>query len=404
MRVRTARRIFIVALAGCFLQLWRVPELQRQPSTEPNRVIHVGQFGLGHRLSKLSAAVHLADQFGVPILQVQWTDCHQDDFFRTLFGESIIPIQPLSKMPRFGKKILVRNDVHGYYAGQAYKNFLIPVDKSTKERWNDKLESDRKFFEYLRANFVFMGALLEFQKQHEWGSHHVVGVHIRAGNGETGHFAAAERNLFMDRSAICQALQDYVRNYSGKKPLLVFVATDTVDWIDFLRQALTNIPVVSLPQERVEPGKGVSFSNWKDDARRCSDGWVASASDMFLLAASNTLIATTRSTFTQILPLSIVLSSSSGQFCELRTDGHLVCFRDLQAWLFDEASATLAHKVMVHLPDVEAVNSIFDDANRFLWDTNAQEGGEEKHYYYGRKYNQKYREKRQFQSRWVLVD
>lgn len=396
------RRLFIFVLAAFGAQQWRGWQ-QLQSSPEPNRVIHVGQFGLGHRLSKLSAAAHLAGRFEVPILQVQWDDCHRNDLFGTLFGRSDVPIQPFSKMPKRGKKILVRNDVNGYYAGQAYKNFRIPIDESIRRKWEDKLESDQKFFGYLRDHFSYMKNVLDFQKQHGWDTHHVVGVHIRAGNGESGHFAEAQRNTITDRSVISQALQTFVQDYIGEKPLLVFVATDTIEWVDILHEALTNTPVVSLPQVRVEQGNGVSFSSWKNDTERCLAGWVASASDMFLLAASNTLIATTRSTFTQILPLPLVLSSN-GKFCELRADGRIACFRKLQEWLFNETTATHhTHKVMVHLPDIESNDRIFDDAKRFLWDTDARSVDRDGLYYYGRKYNPKYRERQSFQSFWTLV-
>lgn len=426
-----------------------------------NRVVHVGQFGLGHRLSKLSAAHHLAERLQVPILQVQWNDCataennsvvttgsasDNNNMFRRLFQSCEIPIINSGSATRDnsslsfaqqhpGKTILVRNDVHGYYAGQAYKNFQIPINDTVRSRWQEKIESDRRFFMDLRDRFIASHpSFRDFQQQHNWTNHHVIGVHIRAGNGETGHFAKAQRGTGMmlnnnniNNNTIPRVLEQLIRQLQQpiendktavvSKPILVFVATDTVDWINTLQSALSwcNIPVISFPQTRVERGQGVGFSTWKDDdehADRCMAGWIAAATDMFLLADADTLIATTRSTFTQILPLSIVLSSSrNGTFCELRPGGDdddllPVCFRTIDQWLFpnpdDQTSTnTNAHKVMVHLPDVPLSDRIFDDAKQFLGGT-APLSDSARLYFYGRKYNPRYRAMRPFQTSWTF--
>jgi hypothetical protein len=450
-----------------------------------NRVVHQGQFGLGHRLSKLSAAYHLAERLSVPILEAQWNDCrtnnnhnknstnsslssvsseedNTNNMFHRLFGGIEIPIQSrnnrrngsaafaTTQQQRQGKTILVRNDVHGYYAGQAYKNFQIPIDDSVRQRWKDKLDRDRRLFRLLQDRFMaHHPQLREFQQQHDWLNHHVIGVHIRAGNGEAGHFAEAQRGTqvlhhhttnnnnnttMMDiPRVLVQFIQDMMRQHQHKeqtsnndpvKPILVFVATDTVAWIDILQHALSsssssfsNIPVISFPQSRVEPGQGVGFSAWKDDSDHCVDGWITAAMDMFLLAATNTLIATTRSTFTQILPLRLVLSSSpsgtGGTFCEVHnnlngstTTSLVACFRSMDQWLFpDQADNTTdhtnPHKVMVHLPDVHNADRIFENAQQFLDGTAPLRSDEEHVYYYGRKYNPNYRAKRPFQSSWA---
>jgi hypothetical protein len=479
-----------------------------------DRVIHVGMFGLGHRLSKLAAAHHLAERLGASVstalvLEVRWNDCDGDggdaknNIFRRLFaGSNEIPIlrgnhqddnvQPRSRSQsrRGGKTILVRNDVHGYYAGQAYKNFQIPIDDdSTLLAWRDKLESDRRLFLHLRERFMTSAAvghnnnsssssssthgaiLRDFQKRHMWEEHHVIGVHIRAGNGETGHFADAQRAMMtttLDHSdnfhnnstmVIPRLLEQLMDQLSSSqkinKPFLIFVATDTVEWVEWLQTALLHVNVISFPQPRVDRGKGVSFSQWKGvvdsgtrtitdadadpdneadpPADRCYAGWVAAATDMFLLAATDTLVATTRSTFTQILPLALVLTPGGGQgtFCEIRTvtttntnttaattttttrglhDHHhrMACFTDLYQWLWGNDTDG-SHKVMVHLPDVaEKSDRIFDDAQQFLVGTttppdDGANNDDWRLYYYGRKYNPRYREKRPFRSTWTYI-
>jgi hypothetical protein len=491
--------------------------------TYMDRVVHVGMFGLGHRLSKLAAAHHLAERLGASVaptalvLEVRWNDCdignpdgknggdNANNIFRRFFsGSNEVPIlrsnnyknndghnvqQPPQRSQ--GKTILVRNDVHGYYAGQAYKNFQIPIDDdSTLLAWRDKLESDRRLFLHLRDRFFRTsstngssssssthGAILrDFQKRYRWEDHHVIGVHIRAGNGETGHFADAQRatttttldhnhgNYYHNNSTtmiiprLLEQLMDQLSSQKRtiKKPFLIFVATDTVEWIEWIQTALPHIPVISFPQPRVDRGKGVSFSQWKgmgggtttadadpdhdtdppaDD--RCYAGWVAAATDMFLLAATDTLVATTRSTFTQILPLALVLGGN-GTFCEVRTvtttnttaattttsrglqqhdhRHRLACFTDLYQWLFGNDTDG-AHKVMVHLPDIvqnaaeEKNDRVFDNAQQFLVDSttppdNGAKNEEEdwRLYYYGRKYNPRYREKRPFRTTWTWVE
>jgi hypothetical protein len=475
-------------------------------TTNQNRILHIGRFGLGHRLSKLSAAYHLAERMDVPILDAQWHDCggnnndhaknnggddnndiNNFNMFRHLFQSSEVPIirgrttssirshddhddSSSSLLDRQNKTILVRNDVHGYYAGQAYKNYQIPLDEVTIRRWNEKLDSDRRFFFELQHRFTtrYHHALHDFQQLHHWDDHHVIGVHIRTGNGETGHFTTAQRTTWHHNNStqvIPRVLEELIGQLRSQqqslsqekettttasssssaitKPLLVFVATDTEEWINILRAALGSVPVISFPQPRVERGQGVSFSTWtknnnnnnNTNTSHCVAGWIASAMDMFLLAASDTLVATTRSTFTQILPLSLVLAKG-GSFCEVRTtntttaatpdDDHFVlaCFADLYQWLGIDRVVTTpatsstnddgaAHKVMVHLPDVFDVNNIdsslssssdrvLEEARRFLVSTApVADNDDARVYYYGRVYNPRYREKRPFQTSWT---
>jgi hypothetical protein len=125
-------------------------------------------------------------------------------------------------------------------------------------------------------------------------------------------------------------------------------------------------------------------------------GWMTSMSDMFLLAECDTLVAGMRSTFTQILPLSLVFAvvhspanttsttaataknrRAPWKFCE--ADGYrLTCFRDRQAWLFrqdtalrqgrirtiritnDSSSSSGVYKASDHQPVVHKVGALPD--------------------------------------------
>ncbi len=189
-------------------------------------------------------------------------------------------------------------------------------------------------------------------------------------------------------------------------PPLIFLATDQADLIPIIQDLTRHFGVetITFPQTRLGKDEGVSYQTLKE-GRPCLDGWMTSMSDMFLLAECDTLVAGMRSTFTQILPLSLVFAanrslanntttkttaaaqtrrnSAPWKFCE--TDGYsLTCFQDRQAWLFrqdaalqqgrmrtiriandtsssssgdesgsDQHHLSVVHKGMVHLPDCE---------------------------------------------------
>ena len=483
-------------------QQQQYPESSSLPK---NRLYYVGQFGLGHRLSKLSAAFHLlvsssrrrGFRHHVAELEIHWGSCQtrQHDIFAFLFGTHVLSTttstttssllrqqqqqqqysnETIAQMnhrqqqqqQQQGKTILVRNDVHGYYAGQSYKNVQVPIPKyygtnpedhhhhsnssssssTSTSPWLEKLlHTDEIFFQTLLQRFLKLHpAVRDFQLAHHWYNRTVVGLHLRAGNGEQDHFVQSGRNSnsgvvlsSLSSSSVtnnnnntnnnttgstvlvqnlCRLLHDHVwpsisaaaattttRDHR-KPPLplplppLLFVATDTPDLIPVVQEACRPTfaqHIVVLPQPRLEPFKGVSYSAWKSGPS-CFQGWLASMMDMALLSMSNIVIAGMRSTFTQIMPLSLVLmkkkpkqqqhhnddevSIAQNQFCEVSKTGRtMTCFRHKAAWLFrnmpaeqdtftldaDPGTATatattvstyphpVVHKVMVHLPDLQ---------------------------------------------------
>lgn len=569
-------------------------------NTNTNKLVHTGSFGLGHRLSKLSAAVHLAASLPhLPVVEVQWGTCgtgsgsgsgtggaedsnaaaagqtnnrHDDtDIFRHLFGTSTLHLRTDNNESNDddnedyhqGKVVWVRNDVAGYYAAQSYKNAaaaaaatsaattstapLLRLSRaSAVAAYTHKLESDHALFvdlferRFLSQSSLLKSATASHQQQQQqfqrvkdmFRDHFVIGIHVRAGNGEQDHFAAANRGsvlryyqqdhsenqnttttttttnaavgvvesmaqLIQQLWSAVQLEQQKQQQQSGTaaaaadafvlKPPLVFVATDTVAYIDQLRDALvrlavvggTNgpsspIPVISWEQPRVEPGKGVSYQEqpaWvkrtttsttplaandahaegnrtaSTAAAACLAGWVAAATDMALLASSDVLIAAARSTFTQIAPASLVFgrdktetetTTSPWRYCEMDLTGavasadsnynysRMTCFASQAVWLFrqpvsafrtfsvnadhgDSATAknneAVAHKVMVHLPDITAATSdpIFTATRDFLTSSEPLLPNETV-FYYGKKYNPKYRRKLPFSKEWTWIE
>jgi flagellar basal body L-ring protein FlgH len=178
-----------------------------------------------------------------------------------------------------------------------------------------------------------------------------------------------------------------------------------------------------------------------------------------LLAECDTLVAGMRSTFTQILPLSLIFAadrslvnntttkrtaaaqtrrnSALWKFCE--TDGYsLTCFRDRQAWLFrqdtalqqgrirtiriangnssssssgddsgsDQHHLSVVHKVMVHLPDVESEPAL-QKVRAFLSDDEtgtATTSDGTRIFPYGDRINSKYRTAKNKGQGWTWVD
>lgn len=547
---------------------------QRPPKPKPppavpvapkNELLYVGTFGLGHRLSKLSSAYHLAvavahgmldvdananvDAAGknnrntsssetasaaatvptIDVLKVHWGSCQGNDIriFAHLFGSSFIQI-PITRETasatgtdraveiatstdeaerrqqqqrrQLSKTVLVRNDVLGYYAGQAYKNagILIPLNytlddgngnsninssgtaTSWRSPWFQKMDSDVTFFRHLCDNFRGRKSVRDFQADSGWHNHTVIGLHIRAGNGEQYHFAKADRgisNTTVYVQRVVQLLEQFIAEQkyqhasdtpsSSPAPPLIFLATDQADLIPVI-QDLTRqfgVETISFPQSRLSKDQGVSYQTLRK-GRPCLDGWMTSMSDMFLLAEADMLVAGMRSTFTQILPLSLIFArdrnnnssisnkmsmattrakTTPWKFCE--ADGYsLSCFRDRQAWVFrqdtavhqdrirtirldhdttgssngggDDQHQTVVHKVMVHLPDVELEPALQgmrtflldDDANKTTA-TAGDNNNDDKYvptFPYGGRINPKYRKvngkKPVFREDWTWTD
>lgn len=454
--------------------------------SKSNKLVYVGSFGLGHRLSKLSAAYHLAGCLNLPLVEVQWGSCsatenNDDGIFAGLFGHNSLTTlrTPLcnnnsSLQRQQAKVILVRNDVSGYYAAQSYKNSGIPLEYARAVAvYSDKLQSDHDLFtELFDRRFAMRSTVEQFQHETGWSDHTVIGVHVRAGNGEQDHFVRANRAILRNKDSnnnyenvnsqkssttfvavesmaqlvhqLWKAMQD---EHVNLKPPLVFIATDTVSYLSAFRRALQHFQrytVIAWEQQpRVEPGQGVSYQTWSQGHGACLDGWRAAAIDMTLLSRSDVLIATTRSTFTQIAPASLVFGRQRRQppshhrryawcYCEMelqvatttvQNNSSMTCFQTQAAWLLrrpttalrtfslqqsgeaalaEKTATAVTHKVMVHLPDIagDVSDPIFAVAQDFLR-SSALVMSNETIFYYGRKYNPKYRGKSPFRKDWT---
>ena len=409
----------------------------------PNRLIHWTMFGVGHRLIRATAAWHLAQRLGIPVLKCQWQTCGQDNtkgtsIFPYLFGsdELAVPRNRMNATTNYhsGKNMLVRNDVYGYLPAQTFQDHYIPLDgkayKHPQGPFLSKLASDVEFYRQLRDRFAFRDEVEQFMTQHDFSEHHVIGIHLRAGNGEQKHFIQAGRDIGNETNFVLnlvdvvhQFLEDdrklaMEKSESTVKPPLIFLATDTASLVPVFANATLafNVSTVVLPQIRVADNKGVTYSALKGAGEKCLLGWRAMVTDMILLSESDVLIAARHSTFTQSMPLSLLLDRKKQHrqpnFCEVSTSATaMTCFQDLPTWLFrDDPSkvwnfvTTLSskvnpkevrHKAVVQLPEVDLPKE-FAHAVNFLNEpsTLGNVDGPRIHTYGQNKFNPKYRNRK----------
>lgn len=477
----TKRVLAAVALLA-FLALWRnlqlLPESSSlEPSTEPiivqpvtpldvskgvttftkpkddgipSRLIHLAVFGLGHRLIRTAAAWHLAQRLGMSKFKFNWGTCGKDhssgpSIFPYLFGtdEWSVPhpssINATGRPPPRGRNVLVKNDVYGFLPAQSFQDHRIPLDEKTYKNNSNgpflsKLASDVGLFRQLWTSFVFRDRVEQFMKENSFRDHIVIGVHLRAGNGEDTHFADARRHIANETTFVTNLVDlihqslivdeqkirpkgEKEQSFSKAKPPLIFLATDTA----YLVPAFTNlthsygVKTVVLPQIRVADRQGVTFSALSGAGEKCLLGWQAMVADMILLSEADILVAARHSSFTQSMPMSLVLDRTQNDrgphFCEVSDNAtSMSCFQDLPTWLFRDnrdkdwtyslpfegthQSDEVHHKALVHLPDKDRPKE-YDNLIKFLEAKELPvEDGIPTHTYGSKRFNPKYRKRK----------
>ena len=252
------------------------------------------------------------------------------------------------------KSVRLINEVPGY------KVLKVPkfISEIPSEIIDDKLRSDFELFTRFRGLFRDNDAAVDFIQQHDYDNHYVFGLHVRAGNGETGHFKIVHREIYdiEEWSALFGKMMleyvstdEYMKLSKGKPPL-IFVATDTAKTIDILRTHLSknktvsndgtemSIPVIHFPQEFVKEGAGVSYRFKYTTSEACYQSWSNQFMDMTLLSASDTVIAGMYSSFTQSMPLRMMIANpvaeNNKRFCEVgKTGENMHCTTSYLEWL-----------------------------------------------------------------------
>lgn len=377
-----------------------------------NKVTHHAQFGLGHRLDKISNAWHLTKALNLTRMELNWRDCSgEGNIFPRLFGSDHIDVpgseraaMEANALENVHKNIHATNDVAGYYGGQNFKDHQVPLSeqiyKGDDSPFLDKLDSDLQLFKILRQRFVGKEDVIRFMEEHNFRDHFVIGLHLRLGNDEPSHFTTSGRGVknqlefvynlidliraFLERLQISHP-ERFVNNNEvdggdcppsssswKTKPPLIFLATDSPQFIPIIANdtSFFGVKTIAMPQIRVETG--VTFHQLKAGAK-CLRGWQEMLMDNMLLSFSDVLIAARYSSFIQILPMTLVFgrggSTKQGpRFCEVSdTAKRMTCLEDVRTWLFrdnaqkmfsysiDGENATedaVVHRLGTHLPDV----------------------------------------------------
>ena len=392
-------------------------------------VHYTGCCGIGHRLARMSNAYHVAQRLNFA-LKGSWPSCRKTNVFDHLFDSDYIAgddyysvkhdtkvtaqtgatITNQNQYVQSNQVVKIHNEVPGYATVTRNKNAspstaATAIQTSTNNNNNNnnnktqpqcdtchphKIQSDVEFYTNLLGRFRQRQQVLDFQTKHHFANHTVIGMHVRAGNGEGGDFTNKKRSIenatvFVDR--VHQQIVDMVRDWND--PPLLFLATDTPQMANLFREAFADqtdaypsvhhIKMIELPQIRPSEGEGILFgerkkkqhkflqdgggvvaraleengdnaskkhsTNEEDDdeeAQRqtCLLGWDQAFMDMMILASSDVVVATRRSSFVQTMPLSIVTGKPkdhrkvAAPYCEVSQDAsfQMTCHESYMDW------------------------------------------------------------------------
>jgi len=296
--------------------------------------------GLGHRLVRQAAAYHAAHKLGHR-LNVNWGFCDpsnkSQDIFDELFRpENITELQTYVTSYERGEFHFAANEVPGYI--------------KTKQCNPENLESDYNMYTELRSRYRKRDLVNAFV-QANFAGKLVLGIHIRAGNGETGDFTKKNRGI-SSPEAYTRNVSNHIltflnqaKKHDGQQPLsppVLYIATDTARYIDLFRKELEGkIPVVHWEQEKEAEGSGVFLGQEqkKVDKDKCLQKWNDMLIDAMLLASADVLIAGQFSSFSQAIPFALVMGRPRNErkvpqaFCELSFEAiEFDCHEDKVEW------------------------------------------------------------------------
>uniref|UniRef100_A0A7S2PYJ7 Uncharacterized protein n=1 Tax=Skeletonema marinoi TaxID=267567 RepID=A0A7S2PYJ7_9STRA len=373
-----------------WLQEARRRSLNLSSTEEPIRIMYRAMNGLGHQLTRLSAAYHFAMLYQIPrVWPTHNPYCRGNSTIFTIYDYLIGEGQLMVDIPFFGDNNLYRNpnlfprpnitldhqdqqrvihfsnEVQGY--GHARAGKLWSIEYLKKGNALGKEVTDYQLYHQLMLLFEHKhkARIQKVLEATRFNEHTVFGLHIRTGNGETGDFTFKGRGMNdLDGwvARVVLLLCDYEQKHSHyftKKPLMVYVGTDTGSVMQKLRAASNKtceIPFVSSDQTFVEEGKSVTWNLGYDDLDKCLTGWEDMFLDMYLFTRCNSVMAGTYSSFTQSAPLSFMMHKAKRQqlqqqgegdeqhphyFCDVGVDGNRMdCASTLIGWLNQTTSMT----------------------------------------------------------------
>lgn len=269
-------------------------------------------------------------------LRTFWGYCGQDtEIFQHLFG--VQSKQALQNVTSTNHHVLFRNSIPGFRK-------LRRHGPSKCQCRNEQIQVHKEFYEDLRNRYRHKEAVDTFVREHFHG-HTVIGIHIRAGNGEKGEFESKKRGIEDIDEWVRQAakrIQEMVETQQWKEPPLLYIATDTPSLIDMFRHELAAaMAVIEFPQERRDDGDGIFFGERGNRPEladyQCIRSWENAVTDMILLSHADILIAGRMSSFVQTLPMSLVFGRNQQKVttphCELNIDAsRMICSKTYNEW------------------------------------------------------------------------
>lgn len=333
-----------------WLQEARFQSLNLSSTEEPVWLRYRAMCGLGHQLGRLSSAYHLAMLYQIPrVWPTENPVCGGTIF--TIYNHLIGEGQLMVDVPFFGEdNNLFRNrslfsplppgwpnlkldnnrtatspkrgiDLNNEVPGYSLARYMIWPSEGYlyEQNFYGKDQTDYQMYHQLMLLFEHkhktrIHRVLENTRFNE---HTVFGLHVRTGNGETGDFKRKGRGMndlegwIKNVVHLLCGYQDNHSHYFTKKPLMVYVGTDTGSVVHKLQQAASNatchIPFVSSDQGFFEEGGSVSWSHKYHDNDECLKGWEDMFLDMYLFTRCNSVLAGTYSSFTQTAPLSFIM-------------------------------------------------------------------------------------------------
>eukprot|EP00980_Cylindrotheca_fusiformis_P000904 scaffold241_cov89-Cylindrotheca_fusiformis.AAC.3 len=269
------------------------------------------------------------------------------EVFHWFFGPQ--PKEELQNVTSQHQFLSLGNEIPGY---KKFKRLGSVVGDCPCAGYEDFLQHSAKFHASIRQRFRYQEEIEKFQRLHKFEHHTVIGLHIRAGNGEIGDFSRKNRGVedwstwitSLARLLMTMIHDDWKSQLL--KPPILFLATDTGWIVPELKDRLssrnnntTMLKVVTLDQEREHNGTGVTFGNTILTSGDCLEKWKYSILDMMILSDAHVVIAGRPSSYTQSLPMSMSLSRTPSKrvlalpYCEINRNATLYqCYRDFEDW------------------------------------------------------------------------
>jgi hypothetical protein len=181
---------------------------------------------------------------------------------------------------------------------------------------------DERYYTSLQSRFRQLNQVEDFCQRYFQSAPLTIGMHIRAGNNETGHFEKKNRRIdnttewLSNVARHIQSLLQYRHpntTHHDKSPVL-YIATDTPSFFQRIESMFSNESLLVLQYPNVrqrKEGEGVVFGaqdSIKPQNEECLDAWESTFADMFILSNVDILVAPRTSSFSQGLPMSLVFA------------------------------------------------------------------------------------------------